>query len=208
MFIEKFQQDASALESGIGTDDLIMLSHEPPLISREGITSLSEQIKVNQENSYLGDYFKKIQELLYFGVSPKLKLKGFTAQNSFIEIFDEVKKTFAFHQILIYSSILCQKLKRAELQSKLISILSEILDITLTIKSEKELYHQQGAGKWKNLRIGVKIEQNKLLISIDPRNGNIDFLMEPYNNIINIHKRKFKVYSLQITMIIVGNSDS
>ena len=80
MFIEKFQQDASALESGIGTDDLIMLSHEPPLISREGITSLSEQIKVNQENSYLGDYFKKIQELLYFGVSPKLKLKGFTAQ--------------------------------------------------------------------------------------------------------------------------------
>jgi hypothetical protein len=119
MFIEKFQQDASSLESGIGRDDLILMTHEPPLISRDGIIHIHELIKQSQGNSTLSDYYKKIQEILYFGVSTRIKLKNFSTQNSFLELFDETKKTFAFHQLLSYSTTLCQNLKKAELQSTL-----------------------------------------------------------------------------------------
>lgn len=53
-----------------------------------------------------------------------------------------------------------------------------------------------GTGKARILRLGLKIEQNTLLILIDTKNGNVDFSMEPYNKVIDIHKSKFKVSNL------------
>ena len=72
-------------------------------------------------------------------------------------------------------------------------VLMNILDIRLCCKKTKEIYQEESLLKQTNFFISIAIEENSLDLFIGNKDGKIDFLIEPFNKTVEVHKSRLKV---------------
>lgn len=107
-FIERFLAYDKGLFTGLSNEDILHLAHEPALPSND----LVVQFVTFTGSHQLSDI--QMKKILLFGVSSRLKLANLSLNNSFIEIFEDVKAIFQTYQLLCYYS----QTEKTELKGK------------------------------------------------------------------------------------------
>ena len=125
-FIEQYLLNPCDLFAGLSQNEVACVFHEPSLFTADTITQIQGMMTSNRLPQTIESY-SKISEILLFKVSKKVKLPGFTLENDFFEIFNEVKALFEVYQLLNYYCILYKKLSQKDLESNSRSLFIKLM---------------------------------------------------------------------------------
>ena len=192
-FIEQYLLNPGDLFTGLSQNEVACVFHEPSLFTSDTVKQVQGMMNSNHLPHTIESY-TKLSQLLLFQVSKKVKLSGLTLENDFFEIFNEIKTLFQIYQLLHYYCILYRKLPPRDLESNFKYRKSfNVLDIYLYSKNSNQDLSKENQLIPNSILIGIEIEKKTLSVSIDPKNGNVDFDFEFLNKDVQIYKSKFQV---------------
>lgn len=184
-FIERAQVKDPTLFSGLSHEDILYITHEPALPSVDSILRLYKILTAQSQNQdVLSTNYAQVQQILLFETSKRVLLKEFSLANNFLEILTEVKLLFQTYLLLYYYSRLCKDLQSKELREA----------IRLCCKNTKEFVQEKSPLNQDSVYLSVALEGNALFLFVSPQDGRMDFIIEPANKTVEVHKNRLKVF--------------
>jgi len=182
-FIERVQAKDSSLFSGLSNEDILHISHKPELPSVDSILRLCKTLTSQAQNQdVLSSNYARVQQILLFETSKRVLLKEFSLANNFLEILAEVKLLYQTYLLLYYYSRLCKDLQSKELREA----------IRLCCRDTKDWNQEKSPMSQDTVYISVALEGNALFLYINLQDGRMDFIIEPANKTVEVHKNRLK----------------